>query len=119
MLVILLPLLLILSIECLGLAQEPVGSVTELEGTAKLSRGKQQFNVVIKMPVIVHDRLQTMSKSHLTVTLRGGSQLMLAESSTMVIDDVAANARRFNHQLDGGPRQSRSLFHYGRHHLQF
>ncbi|MGC1969611.1 MAG: FecR family protein [Candidatus Acidiferrales bacterium] len=49
--------------------------------------------MVIKMAVIARDRLQTMSKSHLTVTLRGGSQLMLAESSTMVIDDVAADAR--------------------------
>jgi hypothetical protein len=93
MLLILLPFLVILSTECLALAQEPAGSVTELEGTAKLTRGKQQVNVVIKMPVIVHDRLQTMSKSHLTVTLRGGSQLMLTESSTMVIDDVATNAR--------------------------
>jgi hypothetical protein len=92
MLVILLALLLIVSMECLAIALEPVGLVTELEGTAKLSRGNQQFNVIIKMPVIVHDRLQTMSKSHLTVTLHGGSRLMLAESSTMVIDDVAANA---------------------------
>ena len=73
MLVMLLPLLLILSMECLAIALEPVGLVTELEGTAKLSRGNQQFNVIIKMPVIVRDRLQTMSKSHLTVTLHGGS----------------------------------------------
>jgi ferric-dicitrate binding protein FerR (iron transport regulator) len=70
-----------------------VGLVTELEGTAKLSRGKQEFDVAIKMAVIVRDRLQTMSKSHLTVTLRGGSKLMLAESSTMVIDDLAADGR--------------------------
>lgn len=41
---------------------------------------------------MVRDRLETMPKSHLTVTLKGGSQLMLAESSTMVIDDVSADA---------------------------
>ena len=41
MLAILLPLLLILSMECLARALEPVGLVTELEGTAKLSRGNQ------------------------------------------------------------------------------
>jgi FecR-like protein len=90
---ILLPLCLIYIAEQRALAQEPVGSVTELEGTAKLLRGKQEFNVAIKMAVIVRDKLQTMSKSHLTVTLRGGSQLILAESSTMVIDDLAADAR--------------------------
>src|SRR5260370_4908966 len=72
MLVILLPFLVILSTECLALAQEPAGSVTELEGTAKLTRGKQQVNVAIKMPVLVHDRLQPMSKSHLNVTLPAG-----------------------------------------------
>src|SRR5882672_410287 len=90
---ILLPLCLIYIAEQRALAQEPVGSVTELEGTAKLLRGKQEFNVAIKMAVIVRDKLQTMSKSHLTVTLRGGSQLILAESSTMVVDDLATSAR--------------------------
>jgi len=70
-----------------------VGSVTELEGTAELFRAKQEFNVAIKMPVIARDKLQTMAKSSLTVTLLGGSQLRLAELSTMVIDDAAADAR--------------------------
>lgn len=76
-----------------ALAQQSVGAVTELEGTARLSRGTHEFEVALKMAVIARDRIQTMSKSHLTVTLDGGSQLMLAESSTMVIDDVAAGAR--------------------------
>ncbi len=92
-LLVLLPLLLISCVARRVLAQEAVGSVTELEGTAKLVRANHDLNVVIKMAVVARDRLQTMSKSHLTVTLRGGSQLILAESSTMVIDDVAADAR--------------------------
>jgi hypothetical protein len=92
-LLVLLPLLLISCEARRVLAQEAVGSVTELEGTAKLVRVNHDLNVVIKMAVVAHDRLQTMSKSHLTVTLRGGSQLILAELSTMVIDDVAADAR--------------------------
>jgi hypothetical protein len=75
------------------LAQETVGSVTELEGTAELFRAKQEFNVAIKMAVIARDKLQTMAKSSLTVTLLGGSQLRLAELSTMMIDDAAADAR--------------------------
>ena len=73
-------------------AQEAVGSVTELEGTAELFRAKQELNVAIKMAVIARDKLQTMAKSSLTVTLRGGSQLRLAELSTMVIDDAVADA---------------------------
>jgi ferric-dicitrate binding protein FerR (iron transport regulator) len=90
---ILVLLCLIFVVEWQALAQEPVGSVTELEGTARLSRGTQEFNVAIKMAVIARDKLQTMSKSHLTVTLTGGSQLILAESSTMVVDDLATSAR--------------------------
>jgi len=90
---ILLPFCLVFFMASQALAQAPVGSVTELEGTARLWRRKQEFKVAIKMAVIARDRLQTMPKSHLTVTLNGGSQLMLAESSTMVIDDVAANPR--------------------------
>ena len=84
---------LIAAIERPALAQQSVGAVTELEGTARLSRGTQEFEDALKMAVIARDRIQTMSKSHLTVTLDGGSQLMLAESSTMVIDDVVASAR--------------------------
>jgi ferric-dicitrate binding protein FerR (iron transport regulator) len=91
-------LLFLLCLTVLGgrlvLALAPVGSVTELVGIAKLSRGRQILDVVIKMAVMVHDRLQTMPKSHLTVTLNGGSQLMLAESSTMVIDEDASGSGR-------------------------
>src|ERR1700691_938654 len=80
-------------LDCQAFAQEPLGSVTEFEGTAELFRKKQEFNVVLKMTVLVRDRLQTMPKSHLTVTLHGGSQLILSESSSMVIDEMASNPR--------------------------
>jgi hypothetical protein len=74
-------------------AQEAVGSVTELEGTAELFRAKQELSVAIKMAVLARDKLQTMAKSSLIITLHGGSQLRLAELSTMVIDDATADAR--------------------------
>ncbi len=80
-------------------AQAPVGSITELVGTARLWRGKQLFDVVIKMAVIVRDKLQTMPKSHLTVTLNGGSQLVLAESSTMVIDEDVTDGGRADSRI--------------------
>jgi hypothetical protein len=77
------------------LAQAPVGSVTEIVGGAKLERSGREAEVTLGMEVRVHDRLQTMTQSHLTVTLRGGSQLMLAELGSMLIDQhlVDADAR--------------------------
>ena len=71
---IILPFCLVFFIASQALAQAPVGSVTELEGTARLWRRKQEFKVAIKMAVIARDSLQTMPKSHLTVTLNGGSR---------------------------------------------
>jgi FecR protein len=76
----------------LSLAQTPVGSVTELVGIGKLSRGNHELDVVIRMAVMLRDKLQTMAKSHLTVTLNGGSKLMLAELSTMIIDEDVSNS---------------------------
>jgi ferric-dicitrate binding protein FerR (iron transport regulator) len=64
------------------------GSVTELEGVAKLTRQRKELDAVLRMAVLLRDRLRTMSHSHLTVTLNGGSKLILAESSTMLIDET-------------------------------
>jgi len=73
----------------LAFAQTRVGSVTEMVGTAKLFRDGQEFNVVIRMAVMLRDKLQTMAQSDLTVTLDAGGKLMLAESSTMIVDQDA------------------------------
>jgi hypothetical protein len=73
-------------------AQTPVGSVSELEGSAQLERGGHESAVTVGIEVQVHDRLRTMAHSHLTVSLRDGSRLMLAESSSMVIDQSAVSA---------------------------
>jgi hypothetical protein len=73
-------------------AQAPVGSVIEIEGSAQLERGGHESEVTVRMEVQVHDRLKTMAHSHLTVSLRDGSRLMLAESSSMVIDQSAVAA---------------------------
>jgi ferric-dicitrate binding protein FerR (iron transport regulator) len=77
------------------LAQAPAGSVTEIGGGAKIERSGRESEVTLGMEVRVHDRLRTVTQSHLTVTLRGGSRLMLAESSNMLIDQhvVDADAR--------------------------
>ena len=64
------------------------GIVTELEGVAKLTRQNKELDVMLRMAVLLRDRLRTMSRSHLTVTLNGGSKLILAESSTMIVDDT-------------------------------
>jgi hypothetical protein len=73
----------------LVLAQTRVGLVTELVGTGKLFRNHSEFNLMVRMAVMLRDKLQTVAQSHLTVTLDGGSKLMLAESSTMVVEQDA------------------------------
>jgi hypothetical protein len=88
--VLLLPTLIFLK-EYRALSFAGAGFVTELEGVAKLTRQNKESDVVLRMAVLVRDRLRTTARSHLTVTLNGGSKLILAESSTMLIDEAAGN----------------------------
>jgi hypothetical protein len=79
-------------------AQTVVGSVTELTGSAKLTRSGVTSPVTNAMPVDLQDTLATDSGSPLTVRLNDGSTLSLAESSTIVINEQVIGA--------GGVRQS-------------
>jgi FecR protein len=76
----------ILRVTSAALAQNVVGSITEIEGVAQLQRGGHNLNVALTTPIQVHDKLQTRHNAHLTITLRGGNQLKLAESTSVVID---------------------------------
>jgi FecR protein len=75
-----------LSVTSAALAQGMMGSVTEIEGIAHLQRGGHNLNVALTTAIQVHDKLQTMHGAHLTITLRGGNQLKLAELTSIVID---------------------------------
>src|SRR5262249_22907645 len=76
-------------------ADDSVGSITELKGDAHISRGSSVIVAAVAMPVFVNDKLETAPGGKLTVQLLGGSQILLTESSIVVIDKhvVAADKR--------------------------
>ena len=85
---------LILTSHCAAaFAQDTVGQVTDVTGSAKLERGGIAVDAAPAMPIKVGDRLRTTAKSKLTVTFRDGSNLVLSESSSYTIDEYSI-ARR-------------------------
>lgn len=68
-------------------AQDVVGEVTGITGVAKLARGGKEIDVAASMSIETHDKLRTMAKAQLTVTLHDGSKLILSESSSCTIDE--------------------------------
>jgi len=81
---------LILTSHCAAaFAQDTVGQVTDVTGSAKLERGGIAVDAAPAMPIKVGDRLRTTAKSKLTVTFRDGSNLVLSESSSYTIDEYS------------------------------
>jgi len=76
-------------------AQDSVGQVTEITGSAKLERGGVEVEAAPMMQIKIRDKLRTTAKSKLTVTLHDGSKLVLSESSSYTIDEysIAATTR--------------------------
>lgn len=99
---------LMLALACVLLSGYPsasavpirAGSITALKGTATVARGGSLHRASLKMRVFVGDKLRTASHSRLTVTLRDGSRLMLAESSTFVIAQAGARASKLKSVID-------------------
>jgi hypothetical protein len=87
--------LILTSHSAAALAQDTVGQVTDITGSAKLERGGIEVDAAPMMPIKVRDKLRTTAKSKLTVTFRDGSKLVLSESSSYTIDQysIAATAR--------------------------
>ena len=65
---------------------QSVGTITELVGTATVTRGAQTTNVAAAMPVVLQDQLNTQPRSRLTVTLSDNSTLAMGPSSMLVIN---------------------------------
>lgn len=70
-------------------AQASAGLVAQVDGTVTIRRGAQDLPVSAAMPVLVNDALDTRANSHVTVTLNDGSQLVLSESTRVVIEKYA------------------------------
>jgi ferric-dicitrate binding protein FerR (iron transport regulator) len=76
-------------------AGEPVGSITRLTGSAAVIRGGNRLAASVAMSVMLHDRIETKGDGNLTLSLRGGTELTLIESSTIELDEgVVAEDRR-------------------------
>jgi len=71
-----------------AIAEEPVGSITELKGHATARRAGQELEVVLAMPVLRNDEVLTDAGSGVTITLAGGTRLTLSESTSVIIDET-------------------------------
>jgi ferric-dicitrate binding protein FerR (iron transport regulator) len=68
-------------------AQNTVGTVTALSGTAHVERGGATQPVTNGMQVELKDKFTTDPGAHVTITLNDNTQLDLADQSTLVIDE--------------------------------
>lgn len=68
-------------------AQNTVGTVTDLGGSAHFERNGATRAVTNGMGVDLKDKFTTDAGAHLTITLSDNSKLDLAEQSTLVIDE--------------------------------
>ena len=68
-------------------AQNTVGTITQLAGTANIQRAGATIAATPNMPVMLHDRIATDANASLTIGLVDNSSLQLGASSTLVIDE--------------------------------
>jgi ferric-dicitrate binding protein FerR (iron transport regulator) len=102
-------IVIVLAIICasqISAAQDIVGEVAKLIGTAKLTRGGSDLEIVEAMPVAVGDKIRTEANGQVWVTFHDGSKAELGESSSMTID---------NYALHGSTRVSALLKLWGGH----
>jgi hypothetical protein len=89
-------------------AQQNVGAVTQLSGSAQIQRASLSVSVAQGTAVELHDRLATSLNSSATVTLTSGITLTLAEHTTLTFDqNVTTGGTGRNTQLnlfEGGLR---------------
>jgi ferric-dicitrate binding protein FerR (iron transport regulator) len=89
-------------------AQPPLGSVTAIEGVVTLERAGQATTVTLGTAIGIGDKLAVSANGRLTITLKDGSQLILAESTTIVIQGSVVAGRNLATpiQLLGGHLRS-------------
>jgi hypothetical protein len=78
----------------LAIAQVRAGSITKIDGNANIERNGSTTTAVLSQSVLMGDKLETSTKSSLTIVLFDGSEISLSESSSIVIDqDVVGPVR--------------------------
>jgi hypothetical protein len=81
-------------------AQDKAGSITEVEGDTTLVRGSQHLNGTVGTEVHINDRLLAGTKSHATITLDDGTQLILRETISIVINGSFSGAAHTDPTID-------------------
>lgn len=90
-------------------AQQTVGTVTQLSGSAQIQRAGATLPVAQGTPVELHDRLTTAAKSTAVVMLTSGSTLTLYDGTNVVFDQSVVgggNAGSTNLRLVEGAMRS-------------
>jgi ferric-dicitrate binding protein FerR (iron transport regulator) len=72
-------------------AQVRAGTIKRLRGAGEVQRNARSIAASLGMPILIGDKLQTSRQSSLTIELTDGSQLMLSDVSSMVIDHSMTN----------------------------
>ncbi|HJU29264.1 MAG TPA: FecR family protein [Candidatus Binataceae bacterium] len=96
-----LALALMLAMASSAYAQSRAGTVTNLSGSAQITRAGRSFAAVYGAPIDVGDNIATASGGNITITLTDGSQIELSGDSKLVIQENQLNA--------AGVRQSTKL----------
>ncbi|EWY37463.1 hypothetical protein N825_17790 [Skermanella stibiiresistens SB22] len=68
-------------------AQQPVGQIKTISGTATVIRGGQSLEAAVGLFLYGADSIQTSSSSSLGITFRDGTQVSLGEYSDFAIQD--------------------------------
>ena len=68
-------------------AQNTVGTITQIQGTANIQRKGATIAVVPNLPVMLHDQITTDANASLTIGLVDNSSLQLGAASTITIDE--------------------------------
>ena len=88
-------------------AQQIVGSVTELRGSAQIQRAGATIAVVQGISIELHDRLVTSVNSTAVVVLSSGTTLTLGEHTNLTFDQTvttSGNGRTLLSLVEGGLR---------------
>ena len=68
-------------------AQNTVGTITQMSGTASIQRASATIAAAPNMPVLLHDKITTQKDSSLTISMVDNSSLQMSPSTTITIDE--------------------------------
>jgi ferric-dicitrate binding protein FerR (iron transport regulator) len=83
--------LILVSLAANAAAQVRAGVIKELRGGADVQRNGSSIAAATGMPILVGDKLRTSRRSSLTIELVDGSQLLLSDLSSVLIDRSVTN----------------------------